>query len=196
MPDMPDPSSKAIIEQPPALFRRGSDAYPLDECYARDKRKLPSLEVIAGTKMLEPYKSLLVHNNDMTSTLEKFHGGRIHLDLLAHWRKGDAYFREVALVINGSEKRVEFGAIKINLALFDPKPRELILEECFPLGRILHDCQVAYHSNPKSFLKVQADDFIGGVLQLTGRPMLFARRNTLSTPKGEALAEIVEILPP
>lgn len=190
--------SNRIVEQPRVPWRKTVDisCYPFDECYKREKRKLPSMEAITGTKMPEPYKSLLVHNHDMTSTLEKFHGGRIHLTLLRTWRKDDSYFREVILTLDGSEKRVEFGAIKINLSLFETEPRQKILEQHFPLGRILHDYNVPYHSNPRSFFKVHADDFIAEHLQLNSRPELYARRNVLSNPKGEALAEIVEILPP
>ena len=192
---MPDSVSKTVASPLPFALKR-EDVYPLDECYKRDKRKLPAIEIIPGTKMPEPYKTLLVHNSDMTSTLEKFHGGRIHLTLLRSWRKDDSYFREVILTLDGSEKRAEFGAIKINLSFFEVEPRQKILEEHFPLGRILADYSVAYHSNPRSFFKIQADDFIADSLKLTSRPMLYARRNVLSNPKGKALAEIVEILPP
>jgi len=193
MPDME--KIEPIIEGHPPFPSRPSAAFPLDECYARDKRKLPAMEAIAGTTIPEPYKSLLVHNNDMTSTLEKFHGARIHLAVLRSWQKSDSYFREVILTLDGSAKRVEFGAIKINLALFEAEPRQKILEAHFPLGRILGDYTVPYHSNPKSFLKIQADDFIVREFGLPGKPMLYGRRNTLSNPRGESLAEIVEILP-
>jgi hypothetical protein len=192
---MPD-SSKTIIEPIPDFMRRDADVYPLDECYQRQKRSLPLIEMIAGTKMPEPYHTLLVHNSDMTSTLENFHRARIHLTLLRSWRKDESYFREVVLTLDGSDKRVEFGAIKISLGLFEDEPRRLILKEHLPLGRILNDFGVVYHSNPRSFFKIHADDFIGENLQLTGRQALYARRNVLSNPKGEALAEIVEILPP
>jgi chorismate-pyruvate lyase len=193
MPDMP--KSNPIVEGLPSL-QRSPAAYPLDECYVREGRKIPQVEVIIGIGMPEPYKTLLVHNSDMTSTLERFYGDRIHLQVLKTWRKGESYFREVALLLNKTNKPVEFGAIKINLALFDAGACQLILEGHLPLGRVLNDHAIAYHSNPKSFLKIEADDFIGKALQLGDHPSLYGRRNTLSNPQGGALAEIVEILPP
>ena len=157
---------------------------------------MPRIERVAGEKMPEPHKTLLVHDNDMTSTLEKFHGGKIHLAVARRQQDGSFYFREVVLVLSGSEKPVEFGAIKINLALFEPEPRKLILEERLPLGRILHDYSVPYTSHPQAFLRIQSDDFINRELQLQESRWLYGRRNTLTNPKNESLAEIVEILPP
>src|SRR5437899_12834558 len=111
-------------------------AHPLDEFYARAGLPLPPLTQIDGEAVPEPYKSLLVHRNDMTPTLETFHRRNIHLRMLGRERKGDQYFREVVLVLDGNEEPVEFGAIKMNLDLFAPDARELILAEQRSLGPI------------------------------------------------------------
>jgi flavin-dependent dehydrogenase/chorismate-pyruvate lyase len=132
----------------------------------------------------------------MTSTLERFHGARIHLQLLRTQCAGDFYFREVVLVLQGTEKPVEFGAIKINLSLFDRKARDQILQGYIPLGRILNESGMTYTSRPKAFLKIQSDNFINHVLKLSGSYELFGRRNTLTNERNEVLAEIVEILSP
>ncbi len=168
---------------------------PLDEFYAQAGRELPHIEPVPGEKIPEPYKSLLVHDSDMTSTLEKFHGAKIHLKLLSRRQKGDFYFREVVLALNGDEKPVEFGAIKINLALFASEPRKQILEERFPLGHILRDCKIAHTSQPKAFFKIQSDGFINCEFGLKKSEWLFGRCNALTNPSGKMLAEIVEILP-
>lgn len=176
--------------------RAASVAYPLDEFYARSGLILPPLEQIDGEAVPEPYKSLLVHERDMTSTLENFHGAGVHLRLLGRQQRGDDYFREVALQLDGSEKPVEFGAIVIHLGRFNEAVRKAILEEHFPLGHVLKEHDVAYTSRPQAFLRVASDQVINEVLHLHGAHVLFGRRNTLSNPAGEPLAEIVEILPP
>jgi chorismate-pyruvate lyase len=173
-----------------------SIAYPLDDFYARSGLNLPPLDQIDGEAVPEPYKSLLVHERDMTSTLENFHKTGIHLRLVSKERRGDEYFREVVLVLDGSEKPVEFGAIRINLALFPAAAREAILQEQFPLGHLLKDFAIEYQSRPKAFLRVASDKTINGLLNLSGAHLLYGRRNTLLNPVGDALAEIVEILPP
>ena len=54
-------------------------AFPLSEFYARTSLALPRMEVIPGDAVPEPYRTLLVHEADMTSTLEQFHGGDIFI---------------------------------------------------------------------------------------------------------------------
>lgn len=173
-----------------------SIAYPLDEFYARTGLVLPPLDQVDGEAVPEPYKSLLVHERDMTSTLEGFHKTGIHLRLVSRQRRGNDYFREVVLVLDGAETPVEFGAIKIDLTRFPEPAREAILKEHFPLGHILKDCAIEYQSRPKAFLRIASDKTINQLLNLHGAQLLYGRRNTLLDPEGHPLAEIVEILPP
>jgi chorismate-pyruvate lyase len=171
-------------------------AYPLDDLYARAGRPLPPIERITGDEIPEPYRSLLVHESDMTPTLEKFHGARIHLRILNREQRGDFYFREVALLLNGSEKPVEFGANKVSMVLFPPRARQLILDERLPLGRILRDCELGHTTTAKAFFRVTADDLITGVFGLKKPMSLFGRKATIYDLQKRPLSEIVEILPP
>ena len=171
-------------------------AYPLDDFYAQASLPFPRIESVLGEQVPEPYRSLLVHNQDMTPTLEKFHGGPIHLRVLRRQKRGDIYFREVVLELEEGEKPVEFGAIKINLTLFLPAARQLILGERLPLGHILETCTVPHTSRPKAFLRIESDEFINSALKLSHPHQLYGRRNTLMDPLHRPLAEIVEILPP
>src|SRR5437867_10361914 len=134
--------------------------HPLDEFYARAGLPLPKIERIAPEQVPEPYRSLLVHRNDMTSTLETFHGGRIHLEIINRELRGDSYLRQVTLRLDGTDTPVEFGANKISLNLFPAKARQLVLEERLPLGRILKECEIEHHTLAKAFFSVQADDLI------------------------------------
>ena len=61
---------------------------------------------------------------------------------------------------------------------------------------VLREHQVTYTSRPQAFLRMASDPFINGVLGLQGAHVLYGRRNTLTDPQGQPLAEIVEILPP
>lgn len=173
-----------------------SALYPLDEFYEQAGRPLPRIDLIAGDALPEPARSLLVHDSDMTSTLERFHAHPIRLELLRRQQSGALYFREVVLVLEASGQPVEFGAIKIYLERFEDASQKRILEGSTPLGRILNESGLVYTSRPEAFLKIQADDFISRSLKLPWQPELFGRRNTLRNLNGEPLAEIVEILPP
>jgi hypothetical protein len=171
-------------------------AYPLDEFYAREGVALPPLQVLPDEAVPEPYRTLLVHDNDMTPTLEAFYRSDIHIEVWGRERRGDLYFREVVLRLDRDLRPVEFGANRINLALFEPAVRRLILDEYLPLGHILKMCQVPHHGHPLGYLRVESDALMNRAFRLSGRHILFGRRNTIRDPRGRALSEIVEILPP
>jgi chorismate-pyruvate lyase len=170
-------------------------AYPLDDFYAQAGRPLPQIVAINGAEMPEPYRTLLVHDADMTPTLEQFHGTPIHLRVLKAQERDGAYYREVVLLLDGSDAAVEFGAIKIHLNLFPPAAQRAIRTGELPLGHVLADFRIKHTSRPKAFLKIQADDFINEALGLPSPQTLYGRRNTLFDLQQRSLAEIVEILP-
>jgi len=190
MRDMPDRSQ--TIAAPAAL----PYVYPLDDFYARAGLPLPGIERVASEEIPEPYRSLLVHERDMTPTLEKFHGSDIHLRILKREQRGESYFREVVLLLDGSELPVEFGANKVSLVLFPPKARQLILEERVPLGRILRECEIAHSTAAKAYFRVIPDELIRSVLHLKTQVTLYGRKATIFDAQKRPLSEIVEILPP
>ena len=170
--------------------------HPLNDLYARIRQPMPALQFIDPEEVPTPCKQLLVHERDMTSTLEHFHEGRVHLRVLHRQQRDNAYTREVVLELDGANTPVEFGAIKIHLTPFPPAARQKILEAHWPLGRILREFGISYISRPKGFFRIASDRVISGALQLTGTHRLYGRCNRLSNPQDAALADIVEILPP
>jgi len=173
-----------------------SHLYPLSEFYAHAKLPLPVIEQIPGEAVPEPFKSLLVHHNDMTPTLEAFHQSDIHLEIIRRELRGEFYFREVVLRLIGDDQPVEFGANKVYLGRFPEEARDLILQEEVPLGRILKTCAVKHHTEAKSFLRVQSDSLIGEKFGLEKPTALYGRKAVISDVQNRPLSEIVEILPP
>jgi chorismate-pyruvate lyase len=169
---------------------------PLADFYRLAELTLPSIQAVKPDSMPETARRLLVHENDMTPTLERFHGARIHLKVLRSVQQDGFYFREVVLCLDGSERPVEFGANKVNLSLFPAGARELILGEHVPLGTILEDFKIAHTCHPSAYLRVGSDDLISESLGLVGQPELYGRRNTLRDSQGQVLSEVVEILAP
>src|SRR5688572_19827133 len=124
-----------ITAQSPATIN--PFAYPLDDFYAKAGRKLPLIVAVNGAEISEPQRTLLVHDSDMTPTLEKFHNDEIHLRVIRSEERDGGYYREVVLLLGKSKAPVEFGAIKINLNLFPVAAQRSILEEDLPLGTVL-----------------------------------------------------------
>lgn len=177
------------------LVQPRSEAHPLDEFYVRAGRALLPFTVVSGDAVPEPYRALLVHERDMTRTLEQHHGGSIHLRVLSSHHAGDAYWRESVLELDGSDQPVEFGAIKIHLDRFPEPWRTRILEEHLPLGGILNASGIRYTSRPAAYLRFKPDHFITCALHLERADALHGRQNTLRDLAGRTLAEIIEILP-
>src|ERR1043166_6661508 len=98
--DMPDHSTS--VAAPAAL----PFVVSVDYFSPRAGLPLPAIERIQGDEMPEPYRSLLVHERDMTPTLQNFHRAEIHLKILNREQRGDFYFREVALLLDETNQPV------------------------------------------------------------------------------------------
>ena len=170
--------------------------FPLDEFYNLSKKKLPVIKAIDKLDIPEPYKSLLVHERDMTSTLGQFHADKIQLDVLNQHQQENEYYREVLLVTKSEQRPVEYGAIKIFLQQFPEPARKAIVEAAAPLGQLLHEYNINYLSRPKGFISIKCDGYIGDLLKCSNQTKLFGRRNSLYQANNQMqIAEIVEILP-
>jgi len=128
--------------------------YPLSEFYEQLGLSLPSVARVEGQDIPAPYRSLLVHEHDMTPTLEDAYRGSIQLRVLQYQLRDHVVARQVALIAEGSEKPVAFGAIKIHLEHFPPRARRLVLERQQPLGTILRAQGVEHTSHPNAFVRV------------------------------------------
>jgi len=170
--------------------------YPLKEFYEQSALPLPALARIEGPDMPEPYRSLLVHERDMTPTLEEACGCSIRLCVLGYKQRHNLVSRQVTLVPEGSETPVAFGAIRIDIEYLSPEARGLVLERRLPLGTILRMQSIEHVSLPSAFFQVRSDAMINSALQLSGTCVLFGRRNVITDAAQRTLAEVVEILPP
>lgn len=172
----------------------GNNLFPLSEFYARTSLALPDIRRIQPGAMPEPYRSLLVHSNDMTPTLERHHGSGIYIRALSTERRGEDYFREVVLHRTSDDAPVEFGANCIHLERFSPEARWMILQAKVPLGRILSDHSIHHVTRVLEFFRVEPDALICEALRLPAPVSLFGRRALLTDAENQPLSQVVEIL--
>ena len=143
----------------------------------------------------EPFRALLVHKGDMTSTLERFHQERMLLEVLAEKHSNECYHREVILRGEGTGRAAEFGLIEIELDNFSCDLQKLILRGEQPLGGILNQNGISYKSQPLGYFSV-AREALPTKLSLMGSARLFfGRFNQLECQKDACLARILEIVP-
>lgn len=170
--------------------------WPLNVFYAQYGRELPALTPLFGEHLPEPYRELLVHERNMTPTLEAYHHSPLHIELLHKLLSAEETTREIILRTNDQQKPVEYGASRVFLKQLPPPALELIHAGHLPLGTILNTCNCTHTVEPAGFFKIKPTPFfveIFGPLTVTS---LYGRRNSLVAPDGDPIAEVCEVLPP
>ncbi len=194
---MPTP---AVLDRPrrldrPRPSRAGSALlYPLDHAYRRAGVAVPAAVPVSPSEIPLPFRTLLVHERQMTPTLEA-HWGPLVLRVLWTAKEGTSYFRRVLLAHEHSGRPVEMGAIRIDLNAFAPAIRTRILRNNIPFGRLLRESGVEYVSRPQVFLSITPNSELMGVFWMREPRALFGRRTDVLINRRK-VGDIVEILAP
>jgi chorismate-pyruvate lyase len=170
--------------------------YPMNEFYEVSGTPLPQVAQIDGADMPDPFRSLLVHNRDMTPTLAEAYQKEMKLRILNRVINQSIFSRQIVLEVEGTANIAVFAAIKIYLDLFDPESKHIILEGKKPFGNVLHDQGIIHSSRPQAYISVNSDHTINQALGLTGQHVLYGRRSALLNSSEIPLAQVLEILPP
>ena len=173
----------------------GSPKELLAEAFDRQRAGRPQLCSLPAAALPQPYRSLLVHNSDMTSTLKHYHQDNLSLRVLHREVSSSELRREVLLCRCADGKPVEYGVIRIALSSFASSAREAILKGVVPLGQILDAFGIRYWSRPNEYFRIDGNEYLRRRLDDRSTAERFGRVNTLSRPAGGELAEVVEILP-
>src|SRR6266446_4737373 len=115
----------------------------LQSCTFMDVRKMPA-----------PYRELLVHEKHMTVTLEAHHGRLVDVLVQEKKHEGDSYARKILLRLQGSDRIVLFGLVRIHLHFCSPEVAAEIVSEKTPLGRVLIEHDVMRRIEPLGYLRI------------------------------------------
>lgn len=184
--------SRTAARRPPAASPHGI-LYPLDVVCRLAGIPLPKVKALSPYDVPLPYRSLLVHESDMTLTLERHFGGRIGLRLLSTFSRGGWYFRRVLLVQEYSGRPVEMGAIRMKLDAFSRRVRKQILGNETPLGRIFRDAEIDFKAQARVFLGITPNSEMMGVFWMR-EPLTLYGRQTKMTLEGASIGDVVEVL--
>ena len=146
-------------------------------------------------KVPQPYRDLLWHDGDMTSSLERFHKDELTLQILRVEQAEGNYLREVVLRRQRDGRAVEYGVIEVVLPAFSPSMRLAIVAGGQPLGGLLNSTGLAYGSEPIGFFGIRGAEMGEIYPETPGGELLYGRYNRLIDDNGTCLARIVEILP-
>ena len=177
-----------------AAERMSAVARPLLAFCSEDAAK--ALEFLTPSQLPEPYRSLLVHESDMTGTLERYCDQAMLLHTIERIITPDRVVRHVELRGAETNRAAEFGAIEISLDQFEAGPREEILEGELPLGTILKKAEMEFISRPLAYFRIQPGASMRHSFGVPKDGWLYGRCNQLLALDGRTIADVVEILPP
>ncbi len=168
---------------------------PFHFFYEKRRKDLPDFTFLEGDEVPYPYRSLLVHQNDMTPTLAAFHHSKLTLHVHEQEANENFVMRLVSLHSANTGIPVEYGAIAIQLGELPEDVRREVIAGEKPLGGILGEYSVEHSGNPSVYFSVPADDLISAALVQEEGENLYGRCNQLIDAGGMVFADIVEILP-
>ncbi len=162
-----------------------------------DQREIvpSSFNWMAGQSMPQPYRDLLVHQGDMTTTLEKYHQSPVALEVLQVTHEEGDYVREVILNKQTTGEPIEYGAIDIVLNHFPSREKDAIVSGKEPLGGIMNRMDHPYFSRPVGYFSLPAPSICQERFSCSPNTTLYGRHNKLVNEDDETLASIIEILP-
>lgn len=168
---------------------------PFHFFYEKAGLELPDFTFVPGEEVPYPYRSLLVHSNDMTPTLAAFHHSKLYLEVHEHETSEAFVMRLVTLHAASSDVPVEYGAIAIQLSGLPEEMRVQVRAGSKPLGALLGEYGVEHYGSPSAYFSVPADERIAKSLHQRVGEVLYGRCNQLLDRDGIVFADIVEILP-
>ena len=167
---------------------------PLEVAYQQAGITPPELVPIAETHLPEPYRTLLVHEGEMTRTLEEHVGGRVGIRVLSTRARAPHYVRRVLLVEEASGRPVAMGAVRLRIQALPPALRAQILRGRVPLGRLVRSAGLDFLSRPTGYLAVTPNPELMGLFWMKTPDRLYGRRTDVLV-RSRKIGEIVEILP-
>jgi chorismate-pyruvate lyase len=151
--------------------------------------------LIRAVALPEPYRGLLAHTEHMTVTVEAHYGAPVDVRVLQADRFGDFYHRRIVLVPHGSDRVVQYGLVRINLACCSAPVRDAILAQKTPLGRILIEHNVLRRVEPTSFLRIDPGPSLSEAIGLAAPTSLYGRTGVIFFNDRPAVA-VLEVLAP
>jgi chorismate-pyruvate lyase len=167
---------------------------PLDIAYAQAGIPPPEIVPLAEAHIPEPYRTLLVHEGEMTRTLEDHVGGRVGIRVLSIRARAPHYIRRVLLVEEASGRPVAMGAVRLRITTLPPAVRVEIRRGRIPLGRLLRGAGLDFLSRPTGYLAVLPNPELMGLFWMKAADRLYGRTTDVLVG-ARKIGEIVEILP-
>lgn len=111
------------------------------------------VEPVEPDSMPDPFCSLLLHHDHMTTRLGQHYGSPVELRVLKAQQDVNEYRRLIALNPRGSKQVVEVGIVRISLSDVSAAARREILSTEKPLGEILISHNILRRIEPRWYYR-------------------------------------------
>jgi chorismate-pyruvate lyase len=157
--------------------------------------QLAEFRELTAEEIPPPYRSLLVHDQHMTVTLESFHGCPVQLQLL-HRSVNDTHYARNTLLRRASDgKVVQFGIARLCFSFLPDRVREEIEAAQTPMGRVLISHNVLRRVQLTGLWRLLPRDRLAQVFGLQNSQPTYGR-TALIFCSGEPAVEVLEVMPP
>jgi chorismate-pyruvate lyase len=182
------------VDRPRAGWTLRRQNSPLHVAYAQAGIAPPAIVAVAASDIPHPYHALLVHEGEMTRTLEEHVGGTVGIRVLSTRARARFYVRRVLLVDEASGRPVAMGAVRLTIGALPRPVRAEVIRGRVPLGRLLRAAGLDFMSRPTGYLSVTPNPEMMGLFWMTSPDTLFGRETNVLLG-ARKIGEIVEILP-
>jgi chorismate-pyruvate lyase len=164
------------------LFFRSPDAF--GHLAAVDRAALPA-----------PYNELLVHDQHMTVTVERFYGCEVDVRVLDVRSTDSQYARKILLARQSDGAVVQFGIARLNFAYLPEVVQREVRAQRIPLGRILIRHGMLRRVELVALWRVEPGPELRQLMALDG-PATTYGRTALIHVNHEPAVELLEVVAP
>ncbi len=170
-------------------------ASELIEIYYRDPSVLGRFERVESAFVPKVYRKLLDHSNHMTVTVESHHSDQVDVEVLRSDFAGEHYRREILLKTHKSQRVVQYGIVRLNTRYLSDKPRNEILEQRKPLGRVLIEHEVLREIELFDLLRVECGPVLAKYFDVEPGTVCYGRTALIYCDHEPAI-ELLEVVRP
>ncbi|XZE36975.1 hypothetical protein SH501x_002565 [Pirellulaceae bacterium SH501] len=163
--------------------------------YYRDSSELGECTQVSEEQVPAPYRELLAHTNHMTVTVEEHHGDSVDVQVLQSHTSDNHYCREILLLAQKSRLVVQYGIVRLDTRFLPDAPRNEILAQSKPLGRVLIEHDVLRKIELFDLLKVVCGPRLASLFGVPIGTITYGRTAMLHCNHEPAI-ELLEIVRP
>jgi len=139
------------------------------------------------------FRQLLDHTNHMTVTVEAYHGDSVDVEVLRSDILGEHYRREILLRAHVLQKVVQYGIVRLNTKYLSEEPRNEILKQQKPLGRVLIEHNVLREIELFDLLRVECGPILARMFGVSVGTVTYGRTALIYCDRDPAI-ELLEVV--